>query len=477
MKSRRPLVVASILLSMFMSAMEATVVATAMPTVVAELKGIEKYGWVSAIYMLAMTITIPIWGKLADLRGRKPVMIAGITVFLAGSIGAGLATSMTMLIAMRLIQGFGAGAMQPVALTIIGDIFTLEERSRIQGIFGAVWGIAAMVGPLIGGIIVRTLSWRWVFYINLAPGLLCIALLVAFFNEKSPSQAPASLDWKGAGALALAMLALLFGTGGTAPVLLLPLSVVLFALFYRIEKSAAAPVLPLSILAHPVIGVAGIAGMLVGAVLMGVITYTPLWVQAVLSGSVTEAGTSVATMLVGWPIASAIGGRLLPRIGFRPLVRAGFSVILMGAIGLIFAIDRSVDSVRLACFILGFGMGLGNTALIIAVQEAASFEERGVATASSIFFRNIGGALAVGAIGSLIAVLIAGNVPEHVLDELLAPHGDRVATVLVQDVAQALAAGMRPAFYVICAIAAFAFAFALSFPKTVLTPKAANLPS
>jgi MFS family permease len=196
MTMRRGPVVAAIVLSMFMSAMEATVVATAMPTVVADLHGIELYGWVTAIYMLASTVTIPLWGKLADLRGRRPVMLAGMALFLVGSVLSGAAGGMVALIAFRGIQGAGAGALQPVALTIIGDLFTIEERGRMQGIFGAVWGLAAISGPLLGGLIVHTLGWRWVFFVNVPFGLLSAAMLVTFYRDPERSGAPGGSTWR-----------------------------------------------------------------------------------------------------------------------------------------------------------------------------------------------------------------------------------------------------------------------------------------
>jgi hypothetical protein len=245
----RPITVAAILLAMFMSAMEATVVATAMPTVVADLHGIELYGWVGAIYMLAVTVTIPTWGKLADVWGRKPVLLVGLALFLAGSMGSGFAGSMNLLIAMRAIQGLGAGAMQPITLTIVGDIFTIEERARIQGVFGAVWGFSAMVGPLAGGLIVAALSWRWVFFINVPVGVLSALLLVLFYVESDRERGPRKpLDILGALLLSAAIVMLLLGVGGRASTITLPLCAVLAALFIFVERRADDPILPLGVL-------------------------------------------------------------------------------------------------------------------------------------------------------------------------------------------------------------------------------------
>ncbi len=392
-RSSRPLTVAAILLAMFMSAMEATVVATAMPTVVADLHGIELYGWVGAIYMLAVTVTIPTWGKLADVLGRKPVLLAGLGLFLAGSMGSGAATSMQMLIVMRFFQGLGAGAMQPITLTIVGDIFTIEERARIQGIFGAVWGFSAMVGPLAGGLIVSALSWRWVFFINVPFGVLSAVILVFFYVEGAGAtwKAPHKpIDFLGAVLLSIAIIALLLGVGGHAPLVSLPAAAIATFAFIAVERRAPDPILPIAVLRRPVIRIGSIIGGLMGMSMMGILMYTPLYVQGALGASPTEGGTSVAPMLLGWPIASAVSGRLLPRTGFRPLVRIGLVCVALGMIAIYASLDRGLWPLRIGAFLMGTGMGLANTAVIIAVQESVGHRERGVATASTMFSRSIG---------------------------------------------------------------------------------------
>lgn len=466
----RKLTVAAILLSMFMSAMEATVVSTAMPTVISELRGLELYGWVGAIYMLAMTVTMPIWGKLADVLGRKPVMLGGLAIFLVGSMGSGFASSMVMLIVMRAIQGVGAGALQPIALTIIGDIFTVEERARIQGVFGAVWGFAGMVGPLAGGLIVAALSWRWVFFINLPFGLLSAALLGLFYSEERDTEpdrkkTPRRIDVAGAFLLSSAVLSLLVGVGGRAWQATLPLAVILFGTFVWVEKRVGDPLLPLTLLARPVIRIASICGGLMGSVMMGVVMYTPLYVQAVLHGSPTEAGTAVAPMLVGWPIASALSGRILPKTGYRPLVRGGMAIVGLGTVAVYFALDAGAMALRPATFFLGTGMGLANTALLIAVQENVSHAERGVATASTMFFRTIGGAVVVGALGAMIATLLRGKIPEHMLDDLLGPeHGKGLSAALLGQYQSAIAKAMHPVFGVVAGLGAAAAVAGMFFP-------------
>lgn len=473
-RSSRPFTVAAILLAMFMSAMEATVVATAMPTVVADLSGLELYGWVGAIYMLAVTVTIPTWGKLADVLGRKPILLAGIGIFLLGCLGSGLSTSMQTLIVMRAVQGIGAGSMQPITITIIGDIFTVEERARIQGIFGAVWGFSAMVGPLLGGLIVSALSWRWVFFINVPFGLLSAGVLVLFYREKRGAPpAKKHLDIGGALTLSGAILSLLLGVGGKLPALTLPLAAALLVAFIVVERRAEDPILPLSLLKRPVIAMGTIIGALMGAVMMGAVMYTPLFMQAVLGATPTEGGTTIAPMLIGWPIMSAISGRLLPRFGYRPLVRTGLTVVGLGSIALFFGLrhahtdvgSAAVWMVRGAAFLMGAGMGLANTAVIIAVQESVVHGQRGVATASTMFARSIGGAVIVGALGALLGALLLGKIPAHLLDELLAPgEHAHVDPTLLASYQGAIYDGMVPLFVIVAVLGAITALAAFGFP-------------
>src|SRR5204862_4734720 len=236
MKTNRPLTVISLLLSLSMAAMEMTVVSTAMPTVVGDLGGIHYYSWVFTAYLLTSTVTVPLYGKLADLYGRKPVLLAGIGVFLVGSMASGLAQGIGALIAFRAVQGLGAGAMQPTTLTIVGDIYNLEERSRMQGVFGAVWGVAGLVGPLLGGIIVKYLSWRWVFFINVPAGIAAAAVLMVALHEDVEHR-PHSLDLAGAGLLMLGLTALLVGVhGGRASGIGLPLAGLFLLLFCVVER-------------------------------------------------------------------------------------------------------------------------------------------------------------------------------------------------------------------------------------------------
>ncbi len=471
-ETNRPLTVAAVMLASFMAAMEATVVATAMPTVVSDLHGLEWYGWVGSIYMLATTLTIPVWGKLADTLGRRLVMLAGMAVFLLGSAASGFAWSMTSLVAFRAIQGAGAGALQPVGLTIVGDIFTLEERSRIQGLFGAVWGLAGMAGPLLGGVIVHAFSWRWVFFLNLPFGLVAAALLVTVFHEKKRNiHEGRALDWIGAVLLCVSIIALLAGAGGEWPFLTLPLAAVTFALFIRTELRAPAPLVPLSLFSIKAIGVASICGTLMGAAMMGTLMYVPLFVQAVRGGTPAQAGSAVAPMLIGWPIASALSGRILPKTGYRPLVRGGLTIVGVSTVGLWLALtlDAGPNPVRAIMLLFGTGMGFANTALLIAVQESVDWNRRGVATASSMFFRSIGGAIATGSLGVLLAHAVAGKIPPEVLTGLLGPErGNGLDAAMVKSFAASIRTGMLPIFEIVAATGVLGALVSWTFPRVAI---------
>jgi EmrB/QacA subfamily drug resistance transporter len=466
--TNRPLTVTGVLLAISIAAMEATVVATAMPTVVQKLGGIEWYGWVISAYVLASAVTMPLYGKLADLYGRRRTLMIGLSIFLVGSLACGFAPSMGTLIAFRALQGIGAGGIQPIAITIIGDIFRPEERARIQGVFAAVWGVAGMSGPLVGGLIVRALSWRWIFFINVPFGILSAVVLTIAFHEKVETK-KRSLDFAGAAALGGAIVALLLGATNVAPLVTIPAAIVLLALFAFIEQRVEEPVLSLALLRRHVILVASIEGALVGSVMSSTLAYLPLFVQAVLGGTPTRAGLAVSPMLVGWPLASALSGRMLLRFGYRPLIRCGFVLVAIAAFVVAWLVRGRASPVEIgaAVFVLGLGMGLANTPLIIAVQENAAWHERGVATASTMFFRSIGGAVAVGALGAIIATHLGDAATGDTVNALLGPeHGRRLAPEVLVTVSGRLADGLARVFDAVAAMSVLAVVAAMFFPNT-----------
>ncbi len=468
-RTHRPLTVAALLLGMFMAAVELTIVSTAMPSVIADLGGIRHYSWVFTGYLLASTLTVPLYGKLSDLYGRKPIMLIGIAFFLAGSTASGLSANMNQLIAFRTLQGLGAGAMQPVALTIVGDIFNLEERARMQGLFGAVWGLAGLVGPVLGGIIVKTLSWHWVFFVNIPFGLASAALLVVALHEHVEKKRHA-LDLGGAGVLAVAVLALLLGSQSRQFVLPMAVAVVGFLAFGWVEKRVAEPILPLDLFRTPVMFVSSLAGVLIGGAMLATVTYVPLYVQGILGGSPTEAGSAITPMVIGWPIASALGGRMLPRIGYRPIIWVGSVMSLAAAVWLALTLSGggAMGSLRGSMALFGAGLGFANTALLIAVQTSVPWKRRGVATASTMFFRSIGGAIAIGVTGGVLARALASRpgVPAEAANRLLGPtHGRGLSPEVLDSLSEALAGGLHAVFWIVTGIAAAALVSVLFFPR------------
>ncbi|MFA6147059.1 MAG: MDR family MFS transporter [bacterium] len=473
-KTNRPLTVVSLLLAMFLSAMEMTVVSTAMPTAVGDLGGIHLYAWVFAAYMLTATVTLPIYGKLADLYGRKPVMLAGLALFLGGSFLCGRASGMSTLILFRAIQGLGAGAIQPISMTIVGDLYDVHHRARIQGILGAVWGLAGLVGPVLGGAIVHWLSWRWVFYVNIPMALACAAVFFLAYHE-DVERHDHRLDFAGAVLLSLTVVFALLTTRSRAEGLgYLPAAGVTLALFLWAERRAEEPLLPLDLFSRRVMAVASATGALVGAAMISVVTFVPLYVQSVLGGSPTDAGTAIAPIAIGWPVSSTLAGRILPRTGYRALIRGGLAMTSCAALGLSFLLRPGADlwSLRLAMLFYGLGLGLANTPLIIAVQSSVPWNLRGVATASTMFSRSIGGTLAVGVLGGVLAAaLAAGGAPPGAVDKLLGPERAFLPAALVRSLSGALQGGMEGIFQAVAVIAFAGFAVSLLFPAIRIAPR------
>jgi EmrB/QacA subfamily drug resistance transporter len=469
-RTNRALTVVGLVLALAMGALEATVISTAMPTVIGDLGGIHYYAWVANAYLLASSVTVPIYGKLSDIYGRKPILLFGIAMFLFGSAASGASTSMGQLIVFRAIQGLGAGSMQPMAITIVGDIFDLEERSKMQGIFGAAWGLFGLIGPMVGGLIVHHLSWRWVFYINLPFGLAAAALVVTQLHERIEKK-PHTLDFLGAGLLASAVVAVLMAAsrlGARTTVLCAVVSLGLLAAFLVVERRAKEPVLPLSLFARPVMAVSSLIGALIGGAMIVTLTYVPLFVQGVLRGSPTAAGTAITPMVIGWPVASAIAGRLIPRVGFRPLILFGLAVTAAAGVALaLVGTTHGLLGLRACTAAFGVGMGFANTALLIAVQTSVTWEQRGIATASTMFFRTIGGTIAVGVMGGVInaSLMADASIPEDAASRVLSREGAAALPPdLLAHLGAALASGLGTVFWIVAGMGVLAFLTSLWFP-------------
>lgn len=440
-------------MSAFLAALEATVVSTAMPTVIADLGGIEHYAWVFSAYLLASTVTVPIYGKLADLYGRKPVLLFGVSVFLVGSAASGVAGSMTQLILFRAIQGLGAGAMQPVTLTIVADLFTLQQRAKVQALFGAVWGTAGLIGPLAGGFIVGHLSWRWIFFLNLPFGVVSLTIVLFALKEQVEKKRHA-LDLAGAALLTLGVIGLLSGSvAGVA------IALALLGGFLWVETRVEEPILNLALFRERILWVSFAANALIGAAMFSALTYVPLYVQGVLGRSATEAGATITPMVVGWPLASFAAGRLLSRMGFQPFIRLGMIIAAVAALALAFFLegDRRLVA-QIAMFAFGIGLGFANTALLIGSQVAVPWSQRGVVTAMVMFCRTIGGTLAVGALGAFLSARLGPHAAE--INDIIAGHGRAIDAVVGP-----LEQGLHVTFWICAAFAVAAAVVALWYPR------------
>lgn len=410
-ETNRILVVASLMLAIFLAAIEATIVATAMPTIVGSLGGFKLYSWVFSAFLLAQGAFIPIFGRLSDLYGRKPVFTVATSIFLLGAFLSGHSRSMAELIIFRAIQGLGAAGVQPITQTIIGDIFTLEERARVQGWLSSVWGISSVAGPALGGTIVDHWSWPWIFYINIPPGLIATIGLWLFLRER-PSNQRHSIDYTGSALLVTAVTALLVfiiegGTAwpwfSTASLGFLSLAVGAGAVFLWWENRAAEPLLPLGLFANRVIAFCDLAVLFSGALTLGISSFTPTLVQGVMGTSATVAGLAMGTISIGWPLASTFSGRLMLRMGYRSTAMAGsLFTILSAVVMLSLPLAPGVATVALGSFLMGIGLGLTATTFIVAVQGAVNWEQRGVATGSNAFMRLLGSTLGVAVYGNIL---------------------------------------------------------------------------
>ena len=397
-------------MGLFLSALEATAVVTAMPTVISSLGGLELYSWVYSIYFLTATVTVPLWGRLSDMYGRRFFYLAGIALFVSGSILCGLSQSMLQLISFRAIQGLGAGALLPLGMTIIGDIYSLERRARMQGWFSGVWGVSSIVGPLLGGIITDHLSWRWVFFLNIPFGLLAGGIITLALVEPR-SRRRSRVDYLGALLLIVSLSLLLIGldqwrSDESSPgrYLLLMTGVILLAIFSSQQRRAVDPILPLHLFRDRMFSAAALNGFFSGMALFGAISFIPLFVQGVLGTGATEAGWAITPVMLGWVAFSIIGGRLILIVGYRRTVIAGMVCLVIGFF-LLSRITVEVTRVHLAMVLvlMGVGMGLSMISMLIAVQNRFPRSYLGIATSATQFFRTIGACIGIAIMGTVMA--------------------------------------------------------------------------
>jgi len=446
------LVTFAMMLSLFLASIEVTVVATAMPTIVAQLGGLDIYAWVFSAYMIASTTTLPLFGKLSDIYGRRCIFLLAVTLFLIGSILCAFAQTMLQLVLFRAIQGLGAGGIMPLAFTIIGDIFSFEQRAKMQGLFSGVWGVSSLIGPLLGGLLVERVSWHWIFYLNVPFGLIAIALMLAAWRDVTP-RTGGRVDYPGAlllsGGIVALMLALFELRVGLAanPLTIgaaLLSALALFAALVPIERRAVNPILPLALFRERLFIAAISHGFLAGFALFGSANFIPLFAQAVLGTSATIAGAMLTPQVLSWTLASILGTRLLLRVNYRALALSGMGALAIG-MGLLTQVSPTTPPwfLGFSTMLSGIGMGASIPIFLIAVQSTVPRHALGTATATVQFARSIGGAIGASVMGVVLALQFTAGLAAAQLD----PHRISINALLESNAnaSATLTAAMRGA--------------------------------
>jgi EmrB/QacA subfamily drug resistance transporter len=467
---RKRVIFSALLLAVLLAALDQTIVATALPTIVGELGGLTHLSWVVTAYLLASTVSAPLYGKFGDLYGRKVVLQTAIVIFLIGSMLCGIAQNMPELIAFRALQGLGAGGLIVTAIAVVGDIIPPRERGKYQGLFGAVFGVSTIVGPLLGGFFVDNLSWRWIFYVNLPVGALALVVIQAVFHARAEHVRHA-IDYLGAACLAggLASIVLFTSLGGTTfawgsweSIVLVTSGIVLLVLFVFAERRAKEPILPLELFRNRIFTVTSAIGFIVGLALFGSVTYLPLFLQIVKGASPTRSGLQLTPMMGGLLVSSIVAGRVISRWGkYRVFPIVGTAVMSAGMI-LLSRLDvhSSLTTAALDMLVVGFGLGMVMQVLVLAVQNAVEHRHMGVGTSGSLMFRQIGGSIGLAMFGAIFANRLHSTLAEGGIQ------GPKTATPAVvanlppavhQAYVGAIASSLRPVFVVAAAISLFAF--------------------
>ncbi len=496
---------AGVMLGMFLAALEATVVGTAMPTVIQTLGTLDQYSWVFSAYLLTSTVTVPVWGRLSDLYGRRPLYLAGVVFFLLGSALSGASQTLTQLIIFRAIQGLGAGALIPLSMTINGDIYTVSERARIQGLFSGVWGLASILGPLAGGFITDHFSWRWVFYINLPFGLAAAIIVGLALVEPKRTTRPV-IDYLGATWLTISITCLLVALVemGDREMWTSPLTIgsavgfILFGyLFIWTERRAVEPIIPFSLFHNRVVTVGSITSFLIGAAMFGVITFIPLFVQGTLGGTATDAGTALTPFLLGWVTLAIVGGRLMLRIGYRPTVLAGLTLLTL-SFALLLMFNQATPRwwLMTTMGLMGSGMGLVMFALLVTTQNSVPRNQLGTATSFSQFARSIGATVGVAVMGAVLTIGLTSHVddiqrqsgmpseevvrvvrkPNALTDPIARKQMMEQAPLLFEAIRSALGGALHHVFQVGLVLAILAFASGFWLPASLAKPKLETAP-
>lgn len=416
LRSDRGPILLALMLSTALIAIDSTILATAVPSIVDDLGGLTQFPWLFSVYLLAQAVSVPVYAKLADTLGRKPLILVGISIFLVGSILCGFAWSMTSLIVMRAVQGLGAGAVLPLTITIAGDIYTVAERAKTQGYIASVWAVAAVVGPTLGGVFSQFASWRWIFFVNIPICLIAMGVLWRNYHEKVERHGH-RIDYAGAGLLTVSLTLLILAVleGGQAWAWTSWQSVgafiaggVLFVAFLLVERRAAEPVLPLEIFSRRLIVSTSLLSLGIGAILVGLTSYVPTFLERTIGAPPVVAGLAVAALTLGWPLSASQSGRLYLRVGFRLTALIGSALAALGTLALwLTSSSPNVWAAGSSCFLVGLGLGLVATPTLIAAQSSVPWNERAVVTGSNMFMRSVGSAVGVAIFGAVFNNVIA----------------------------------------------------------------------
>ena len=470
---RKRVIFSALMLVVLLASLDQTIVSTALPTIVGDLGGLSHLSWVVTAYLLAATVTGPLYGKFGDLYGRKVVLQTAIVLFLVGSALCGLAQNMAELISFRALQGLGAGGLMVVAIAVVGDVIPPRDRGRYQGLFGAVFGVSTVVGPLLGGFFVDNLSWRWIFYVNLPIGAVAFAVIGATFHSR-PERVQHAIDYLGAALLAggLACLVLFTSLGGTTYawgsieiVALAVVGVVLLAAFPFAERRAKEPILPLSLFRSRIFVVCSAIGFIIGCALFGSVTFLPLFLQIVREKSPTSSGLQLTPMMAGLLVTSIASGQLISRLGkYKVFPIVGTAVMTVG-MALLSQLDvhTTVTQTALYMLVVGFGLGMVMQVLVLAVQNAVEPRVMGVATSGAIMFRQIGGSVGIAVFGAIFANRLRANLADALPPGAHGPKTVAPATVkhlpphLHTVYIDAFAHSLHPVFLVGAVIAVLSF--------------------
>ncbi|MGV8839856.1 MAG: MDR family MFS transporter [Bauldia sp.] len=478
------LIMTALLLVMALAMLDQTIVSTALPTIVGDLGGIEHLSWVVTAYLLTTTVVTPIYGKLGDMFGRKIVLQVAIVLFVIGSALCGFAQDMTQLILFRAFQGIGGGGLMVVAMAVIADVVPARQRGKFQGLFGAVFGLATIAGPLLGGFFVDNLTWHWIFFINVPLALVALGVIAVAFTAH-PEQHKRKIDYAGAVLLGLALTAVVLFTslggntldwGSWQIIAMIAVSVVATLAFLYVESRAAEPILPLSLFRNPVFSMTSAIGFIVGLALFGAVTFLPLYLQVVQGVSPTASGLQTLPMMLGLLVASIGSGVLISRIGrykIFPIIGSLLVAIAMGMMTRL-GVDTPNWNVILDMIVLGFGLGLVMQVLILAAQNAVEPKDVGVATAGSTLFRQIGGSIGLSVFGALFASrladgfaanLPAGAIPGGTFSPALLAE---LPPAVIPTVLEVFVNALHIVFVVAAVIAAIAFLLSLMLKETPL---------